>query len=174
MIVNSRDIRHEMALEAARRIMTAATTAPKGKGVDDIESMLVDGEDLNRLADEMERLADGQPNASFVRDAGNIRASECAVVIGCMRKPLGLNCGHCGFPKCGGRPVGVPCAFNTVDLGIALGSACSMASECKVDTRVMFTAGLACMSLGWLKDCAPVFVLPISITAKSPYFDRNK
>lgn len=174
MITNSRDIRHEMAVEAAHRMMTAATTAPKGKGADDIESILVEGEDLSRLADEMVCLADGQPNAAFVRDAGNIRASECAVVIGCTRKPLGLNCGHCGFPKCGVKPAGVPCAFNAVDLGIAIGSACSMASACKVDTRVMFTAGMACMSLGLMKDCAPVFVLPISITAKSPYFDRNK
>ena len=32
MIQNEREIRHELVLQAARRMMTAARTAPKGKG----------------------------------------------------------------------------------------------------------------------------------------------
>lgn len=34
MILNERDARHEHILQAARQIMTAARTAPKGKGID--------------------------------------------------------------------------------------------------------------------------------------------
>lgn len=34
MIQNERDIRHEHVLDVARQMMTAARTAPKGKGVD--------------------------------------------------------------------------------------------------------------------------------------------
>ncbi len=172
MITNSRDIRHKLAMAAAGQMVTAAATAPKGKGADDIESAIIDGDTLNQIADEMIRLADGQPNASFVRDAGNIRQAECAVVIGCARKPLGLNCGHCGFPACGKKPKETPCTFNAVDLGIAIGSACSAAADARIDTRVMFTAGLACMNLNILPGCAPLFVLPISITSKNPFFDR--
>ena len=37
MIQNERDCRHEHVLNVARQMMTAARTAPKGKGVDVIE-----------------------------------------------------------------------------------------------------------------------------------------
>ena len=37
MIYNERNIRKEIVLEAAKQIMMAARTAPKGKGVDIIE-----------------------------------------------------------------------------------------------------------------------------------------
>lgn len=46
MIQNERDCRHEHVLGVARQMMTAARTAPKGKGVDVIEAALVTGEDL--------------------------------------------------------------------------------------------------------------------------------
>ena len=34
MIQNEREIRHEYVLQAVRQMMTAARTAPKGKGID--------------------------------------------------------------------------------------------------------------------------------------------
>lgn len=37
MIANERDVRHEHILNVARQMMTAARTAPKGKGIDAIE-----------------------------------------------------------------------------------------------------------------------------------------
>ena len=37
MILNERDSRHEQVLQVAQQMMTAARTAPKGKGVDIIE-----------------------------------------------------------------------------------------------------------------------------------------
>ena len=49
MIQNERDCRHEHVLNVARQMMTAARTAPKGKGVDVIETALVTGEDLPKL-----------------------------------------------------------------------------------------------------------------------------
>lgn len=155
-------------------MMTAALTAPKGKGVDDVVCALIDGEELEQLAAEMERIASANPNASFIRDAGNVRASECLVLIGCRRRPLGLNCGHCGFPSCSAKPKETPCTFNAVDLGIAVGSACSVAADARIDTRVMFTAGLAATSLGWLDGASPLFALPLSISSKSPFFDRKQ
>ena len=40
-----REVRHELVLQAARRMMTAARTAPKGKGIDIIEiAMVTDGD----------------------------------------------------------------------------------------------------------------------------------
>ena len=41
MIQNEQDCRHEHVLGVARQMMTAARTAPKGKGVDVIEAALV-------------------------------------------------------------------------------------------------------------------------------------
>ena len=44
MILNERESRHEHVLHVARQMMTAARTAPKGKGVDIIEiAMVTDG-----------------------------------------------------------------------------------------------------------------------------------
>ena len=43
MIQNEREIRHEHVLEAVRQMMTAARTAPKGKGIDIIEIAMVTG-----------------------------------------------------------------------------------------------------------------------------------
>ena len=51
MILNERDSRHEHVLNVARQMMTAARTAPKGKGVDIIEIAMVTGDDLKVLSD---------------------------------------------------------------------------------------------------------------------------
>ena len=67
----------------------------------------------------------------------------------------------------------VPCALNTVDVGIAVGSACAMAADMRVDTRVMFSAGLAAQRMNWLKDCKAVFAIPVSASSKNPFFDRK-
>lgn len=49
MIINERDLRHQSVVEAAHRMMTAARTAPKAKGVDIIEIALVEErEDLEK------------------------------------------------------------------------------------------------------------------------------
>ena len=45
MIVNERDNREKQAWDIAEKMMVAARTAPKGKGVDIIECAVVDGDD---------------------------------------------------------------------------------------------------------------------------------
>jgi uncharacterized ferredoxin-like protein len=109
----------------------------------------------------------------FLRDAANVLQAECVVIIGTREQAQGLNCGHCGFPTCAGRTEGVPCALNTVDVGIAVGSACATAADMRVDTRVMFSAGLAAQRMNWLKDCKTVFAIPVSASSKNPFFDRK-
>ena len=41
MVYNERDVRHEHVIECAKQMMTAARTAPKAKGVDIIEIMMM-------------------------------------------------------------------------------------------------------------------------------------
>ena len=162
MVQSERDLRQELVLEAARRMMVAARTAPKGKGIDVIEIGLVTGEDIKRLSAEMEHIYRETGFKFLLRDA----EKTCQQV-------QALNCGHCGFPTCGEKPALVPCAINSVDLGIAIGSACAMAADMRVDTRVMFSAGLAAQRLGMLGDCKCVMAIPVSCSSKNPFFDRK-
>lgn len=173
MIQNERDCRHEQVLNVARQMLVAARTAPKGKGIDVIEAALVTGEEIRKLSEKMVAMTEENGLKFFLRDAENILQAECVVIIGTREQAQGLNCGHCGFPTCVGRPEGVPCALNTVDVGIAVGSACVVAADGRVDTRVMFSAGLAAQRLEWLKGCKTVLAIPVSASSKNPFFDRK-
>ena len=173
MIQNERTLRHEQVLSIARQMMVAARTAPKGKGIDIIEVGLVTDEDIRRLSDHMIAMSQENGMKFFLRDADNILSAECIVLIGTHEQAQGLNCAHCGFATCGERPEGVPCAINSVDVGIAIGSACATAADHRVDTRVMFSAGLAAQSLNLLDGCRQVYAIPVSASSKNPLFDRK-
>ncbi|MCC8188201.1 MAG: DUF2148 domain-containing protein [Bacteroides sp.] len=174
MIINERDSRHEHVLNVARQMMTAARTAPKGKGVDLIEIGLVAGEEkLHLLSRTMMDMVEEHGLKFFLRDADNILQAECVVLVGTREQAQGLNCGHCGFPTCASRAEGVPCALNSMDVGIAVGSACATAADLRVDTRIMFSAGLAAQRLNWLEGCKMVLAIPVSASSKNPFFDRK-
>jgi uncharacterized ferredoxin-like protein len=173
MITNERNSREEHLLQVAQQMMTAARTAPKGKGMDLLEIAGISGGELETLAVKMEQMAGEKGLNFFLRDAANIRQAACVVIIGTRAKEHGLNCGHCGYPTCGERAAGVPCVLNSVDVGIALGSACATAADLRVDTRVMFSAGLAAQQLDWLPGCTQTFAIPVSASAKNPFFDRK-
>lgn len=173
MIQNEREIRHAHVLQAVRQMMTAARTAPKGKGIDIIEVAMVTDEDINRLSEKMVSISEETGLKFFLRDAENILQAEALLIIGTRQQVQGLNCGHCGFPTCERKPLAVPCALNTVDVGIAVGSACATAADLRLDTRVMFSAGLAAQQLGMLGDCTCVMAIPVSASSKNPFFDRK-
>ena len=54
MIQNEREVRQQLVEEAARKIMIAARTAPKGKGVDVLEVCMLIGEEICLLSDEID------------------------------------------------------------------------------------------------------------------------
>jgi uncharacterized ferredoxin-like protein len=108
----------------------------------------------------------------LLRDSQNILKAECLVVIGAKNNPTGIDCGYCGFDYCAEKPLNIPCFFASHDLGLALGSACAKAADMRVDTRVMFSAGLAAKQLNLLPDSDFCFVIPVSISGKNPFFDR--
>ena len=122
MIQNEREIRHEYVLQAVRQMMTAARTAPKGKGIDIIEVAMVTDEDIKRLSEELVIMSGETGLKFFLRDADNILQAEAIMIAGTRQQVQGLNCAHCGFPTCVEKPETVPCAINSVDLGIAVGS----------------------------------------------------
>ena len=173
MIVNERESRHEHVLQVGRQMMTAARTAPKGKGIDIIEVGMVTDQDIVRLSEEMVRYSEESGMKFLLRDAENLQQAEAVIIIGTAQKVQGLNCAHCGYANCAEKPDAVPCAINTIDVGIAVGSACATAADCRVDSRVMFSAGMAAQRLGYLGDCTCVMAIPISASSKNPFFDRK-
>ncbi len=172
MIINERDDRHIRALEAARAMLTAARTAPKARGNDNLECAIVEGEDLVALSNAMNELHAITGRPVYERDSANILQGGCVLLIGFRPLLMGLNCGHCGYPKCGEKPSTVPCAMNVTDVGIAIGSACATAADHRVDTRVMFSAGMGAMKLDMLPGCRQVFAIAIAAGSKNPFFDR--
>jgi len=175
MLINERDTRTERLLQVANEMMTAARTAPKGKGFDIIEVVLATGDTIELLSREMLKYSEKTGLKFILRDAENILQSEAIILIGTKHKIHSLNCGYCGFETCAAKNEfpDVPCAINTVDVGIALGSACSVAADHRVDSRVMFSVGRVAQELDMLPGCSSIYAIPISCSSKSPFFDRT-
>lgn len=173
MIINERETRKEYMLEAAKQIMLAARTAPKGKGVDIIEIITLSDEDIDAVLEELLRLAEKTGMKFLIRDSENIQSADAMIVIGTHQAPQGLNCAYCGYATCAEKPQDTPCAINSIDVGIAIGSACAKAADLRVDSRVMFSAGWAVERLGLLKNCRQCIAIPISASSKNPFFDRK-
>lgn len=161
---------------AAELICMAARTAPKGKGKDLLVTAIVDGKEKKLITDQMCLIAQREEMPFFERDAGNVDASPVLLLFGSCKEPLLLPCcGFCGFPDCAAmEAAGGTCSFNTIDLGIAVSSAAARASDLRLDNRIMYTAGKAVLELGLLgPEIQIVLGLPLSVTGKSPFFDRK-
>ena len=60
-------------------------------------------------------------------------------------------------------------------MGIALGSAAATAADLRMDSRILFSAGRAAKEMGLLgENVGQVFGLPLSVSGKSPFFDRKR
>lgn len=170
-------LRNSNVMEVAKKMMIAARTAPKAKGRDNLEIIVIDGEEMKKLQYKMTEISKREDVAFFNRDSGNVEASEVMVLIGTKIMSGGLKfCGLCGFKNCTEREQhpDIPCIFNTNDLGIAVGSAVATAADHRVDNRVMYTAGMAALELEYFSsDVKVAFGIPLSATGKSPFFDRK-
>ena len=174
MLINERDTRTERLLQVADEMMTAARTAPKGKGFDIIEVMLATGDTIRQLSEAMLQYSEKTGLKFITRDALNILHAEAIVLIGTKQQLHNLNCGYCGFESCAEKSKfpEVPCSINSVDVGIALGSACSVAADRRVYSRIMFSVGRVAQELEMMPGCSNIYGIPISCSSKSPFFDR--
>jgi len=162
-------------LQAAAEICMAARTAPKGKGKDLLVTAVVSAQEKEALIERMLLISERDSLPFFARDAGNLECSPVVILFGSRKDPLRLpHCGYCGFVDCDAMlAAGGTCSFNTGDLGIALGSAASRAADLRLDNRIMYSAGKAAIELGLLgEEVRIAYALPLSVTAKSPFFDR--
>ena len=173
-----RDIRDEVVISVAHKMLVAAKTAPKGKGVDNIVAAVLTGNEIKQISDhlyEMEK--EGRAPDYFARDAGNILKAPALILIGTRVQAMGVApCGNCGFANCAEKSKfpDVPCSFNTGDLGIAMGSAVSIAMDNRIDNRVMYTVGIAAKEMKILGDDVKViYGIPLTSESKNPFFDRK-
>ena len=173
MIIDERAARKAYMAEVAKQMMTAARTAPKGKGVDIIEIATLTGDDIAAVSRQMLLMAEETGMKFLIRDSENILQADAMVVIGTRQAVQGLNCAYCGFATCAAKPAATPCAINAIDVGIAVGSACAKAADLRVDSRVMFSAGWAVEQLGILDGCRQCIAIPVSASSKNPFFDRK-
>ena len=174
MLVNERNTRTERLLLVADQMMTAARTAPKGKGFDIIEVALATGDTIKKLSEAMLEYHKKSGLNFVLRDSVNILQAEAIVLIGTSQQIHNLNCGYCGFESCAEKQKypAVPCSINSVDVGIAIGSACAVAADHRVDSRVMFSVGRVAQELDLLPGCSNIYGIPISCSSKNPFFDR--
>lgn len=173
MITFEEDIRNENIKDIAKMLMTAARTAPKARGTDNLVLAVATDDSIADIAEKMRQLAVEREMPFFDRDAENVMNSAAIVLFGMKISPLGLNCAACGYKTCGEKPKNVPCFFNANDMGIAIGSAVSLAADMRVDNRVMFSVGQAVMELGMMPEAEMVLALPLSVKGKSIFFDRK-
>lgn len=176
MITDQELIRENLKSVASRMIM-AARTAPKARAKDYLFAAIFEEKEIQILAKLMIQKGQEKDLHFFERDGHNLETTEILVILGTSIKPLNLpECGFCGFENCDEKRKypDVPCAFNTGDLGIAVGSAASVAMDYRADNRIMFTAGKAALEAGLLpKDIKIAYGIPLSAGKKNPYFDRK-
>jgi uncharacterized ferredoxin-like protein len=176
MIQFEENIRENSLKEIAARMLTAARTAPKARGVDNLIIAMASGETIIQISNKMKEISVRDNLAFFTRDADNIIHSSAIVLIATKIKANGLNCGLCGYPNCAEKNNNpkAPCIFNTNDLGIAIGSVVSVAADNRADNRVMYSVGIAVKELNLMGDeAAVIFGIPLSASGKSPFFDRK-
>lgn len=165
---------------AAELMAVSARTAPKGGGIDYIETQIIEGEQIKELADAMLAYGEKSGKPNFDRDGRNVARSEAVLLISLKdSKATGMNCGACGFAGCKDLPEhkagsefdGPLCPWRVLDMGIAAGSAVKTASILNIDNRIMYRVGVCARQLGMI-DGELVLGIPLSATGKSIYFDR--
>lgn len=176
MKISSQQAEREAIMNAAEKMAVAARTAPKTRGQDYLETVIAAGDELKEYADRMERLGEEYNLPFMVRDSRNIRNSEAVLFLGIGNHTRNLNegCQYCKSANCKECiENNNTCVYDPIDLGVALGSAVSVAADNRVDNRIMFSVGRAAKSMGLFgADISMVFGIPLSAKGKSIYYDR--
>ena len=174
-MINIKEIAEDQVISLAKNISLAAITAPKARGVDNLEIRIAYGKELEQLSEKLKELYKKTGQEFLLRDSNNVLQSQAVILVGSKVKILGLDCGYCGFASCKEKEDNAPlapCFFNSNDLGIAIGSMCSKIADHRIDSRVMFSVGLAAKELSMLEECPTVLAIVLSVSSKSVFFDR--
>ena len=169
------NIQKKVLTDVAELMCVAARTAPKTRGQDNLVIALLTKPEKVKIISRMKKIAKRDNRPSCKRDADSIKDIEQIVVIATKKKTLGLNCGFCGYRSCNdlANTKGV-CSYNSMDLGIALGSSAAIAGRMHIDNRLMYSIGKAIIETGILgRGIIQAIGIPLSASGKNPFFDRK-
>ena len=176
MKITSYDAEQISVLQIANTMASAAKTAPKGLGINRIDTLILTEDDIKPIIEKMKKTAYDYKMSYFLRDAESLEKSQALVLIGTTYGYRGLtSCGLCGNIDCAtNKKMGGICVFDTIDLGIAIGAACSVALTNQLDHRVFFSIAKAALDLGdYLPSCKLMLAIPVSTCSKNIYYDRK-
>lgn len=178
MTYNTKQLEETAVCNAMAAMCAAARTAPKTKGQDFIVTLALTGEEKQQVVEKLREMGTatfGEGGGWYGRDAANIENANGLVLIGVKNQCRGLtNCGLCGFENCAAcSKAGGKCAYTFIDLGIALGSATSVAADLRIDNRIMASAGRGAMALELVEKDIVWQGIPVSLSGKSIFFDRK-
>ena len=165
----------------------AARTAPKAVGLDSIHIEVLTGKEQEKLANQMIKMGKEIKMDFFWINGEQVKVSDATLLIGVEgQKVLGINCGGCGHAGCAEMAKaakagknktalypGPNCVMKITDLGIAVGSAVKTASIHNVDNRVMFSAGVIALKMGFLKGCSVAYGIPLKASGKNIFWDTK-
>lgn len=167
-MIQEKDLIKNGIIRVAELMAIAAKTAPKGKGIDHIETaVIIDRDEIEKLANKMDELSK-KYGTFLVRDANNVRNSDAVVLIGARVVSFGLKA-----PPQYNINENIDLVLSLVNLGIAIGSAVKVASMLNVDNRIMLSIGLAAKELKLL-NVDYILGIPLSAKSKNIYFDRKR
>lgn len=181
MTIFSEDAEYKHIINCARMMVSAARTAPKGRGADHLETLILSGPEKESFLDFAVQNAAGLDSeasrVSLLRDIGNCRLAKAIVFLGGRGEVSGINGGSCGYCSYGSCKECIAqdgfCSFMVGDLGIACGSALSVAADLRVDNRIMYTVGRQAALLNvFQKPVKIAYAIPLSVSSKSVFFDR--
>lgn len=176
MVDQTQKIILETLRQVAGLMLVAAKTAPKARGLDNLEIQILEKDKISEIIKKMREIYDREGASVFSRDAETLEQVDLLFLIGTRISAVGLKyCGLCGFKNCAEMEVATGiCVFNPGDLGIALGSAVTVAANHHVDNRVLYSAGMAALELGILgADVKIALAVPLTGGPKNPFFDRK-
>jgi uncharacterized ferredoxin-like protein len=153
MIVDSNQAEREAVLNVAKLMITAARTAPKAGGIDNITAAIITGEEKNGIADKLEKIGRDKGPDFFIRDSQNLRSADVLVLIGVKTEEEEWK------------------SLKLIDLGIAIGSAVKIASIFNIDNRIMYSVGVAAEEMGIIEGT--ILGIPLSVKGKNIFFDRK-
>ncbi len=153
MIVDSNQAEREAVLNVAKLMITAARTAPKAGGIDNITAAIITGEEKNGIADKLEKIGRDKGPDFFIRDSQNLRSADVLVLIGVKTEEEEWK------------------SLKLIDLGIAIGSAVKIASIFNIDNRIMYSVGVAAEEIGIIEGT--ILGIPLSVKGKNIFFDRK-
>jgi uncharacterized ferredoxin-like protein len=182
--IESAESERRAILAIAEQMTISARTAPKTRGVDSTSSIILEGKELQTLAQNMESIFGEDPERLqfFKENAYQVRNSTVVLVIGVTGEPKKpekpLDCGACGMNCQGmintqkierGTARGPMCHMQSIDLGIALGSAVKTAGIMNADNRIMYSIGAAARKAGMINADLAIGI-PLSSSGQNIYW----